>query len=185
LREFLEEEGPTPGCTACGDPAHRAHTKRCLGRREQFEAKRRKTTTTELPATEPPTTTTASSSTTLAGPDRPSKREREAETGEEEQIEQEGRVRPEPDEDMQVSLISITGPPWYDGRDGHELDTEAVEAGMAREVASLQKFGVYTEVDESACPAKQLVSSRWVLIEELWSSEGQACSAAAKQGRAL
>ena len=70
------------------------------------------------------------------------------------------------DGEVQVSLISITGPPWFDGRDGHALDSKAVDAGMAREVASLNKFGVYTEVDEDVCPAKQLVSTRWLLTEK-------------------
>ncbi|CAE8615096.1 unnamed protein product [Polarella glacialis] len=156
LRQFHAEAGPTPGCAACDNPMGRTHSKRCVVRRGEYEAKRQRTD-------EGPDGQALPAATTAPDAEMPG-------TGVKRGREQ------EPDEDMsggdmasddvQVSLISITGPPWYDGRDGHELDSKAVDAGMARETASLKKFGVYTEVDEDACPAKELVSTRWVLNEK-------------------
>ena len=33
LRQFLAEQGPTPGCRACDEPGHRAHIPICKARR--------------------------------------------------------------------------------------------------------------------------------------------------------
>ncbi|CAE8611618.1 unnamed protein product [Polarella glacialis] len=161
LRQFHAEAGPTPGCAACDNPMGRTHSKRCVVRRGEYEAKRQRTD-------EGPDGQALPAATTAPDVEMPGtgvKRGREQEPDED----MSGGDMSGGDmagDDVQVSLISITGPPWYDGRDGHELDSKAVDEGMARETASLKKFGVYTEVDENACPAKELVSTRWVLNEK-------------------
>ena len=69
-----------------------------------------------------------------------------------------------------VELINKHGPPWYDDLDDHVLDTKQVEIGMQSELNSFKQMEVKEDVPYSAYeqdpnPNKQLVSSRFVLVD--------------------
>jgi hypothetical protein len=69
-----------------------------------------------------------------------------------------------------VELINKCGPPWHDDLDDHVLDTKQVEIGMQAELSSFRQMEVkedvpYSAYEQDANPNKQLVNSRFVLVD--------------------
>jgi hypothetical protein len=65
-----------------------------------------------------------------------------------------------------VAVLTIEGPPWYDEYTGLELPEQEVDKAMEKEMTSLAKFEVKTEVP--VCEMEQdedavLVPSRWLI----------------------
>ena len=92
---------------------------------------------------------------------REAKRSFEAEFGGDDAEEYLARTRTMSEE---VSLVSSSGPPYFDAVSGEQLPEDLVEKGMKAERESLEKFPVYEEVPETEVKevGGKLIKSRWV-----------------------
>ena len=89
------------------------------------------------------------------------KRSFEAEFGGDDAEEYLARTRTMSEE---VSLVSSSGPPYFDAVTGEQLPEDLVEKGMKVERESLEKFPVYEEVPDTEVKevGGKLIKSRWV-----------------------
>ena len=88
------------------------------------------------------------------------KRPRDRELAEEWEMEQLARGDEQP-----ISVISITGPPWFDEYSGKQLDEDGVMKAMEKEMTSFKSFDVTKDVpeEEAVNAGIEIIPSRWLI----------------------